>query len=111
MVGRARLNPWLFEQADFQIGHLLEFALYRCQRRIKHLVPRFFQTSDTYRRLIRGLCEPWTPSEHAKADEKHYEYAFMRKIQKEGKFFRWGPAPKPPGFTASFQSRGYWNLG
>jgi hypothetical protein len=28
MVGRARYYPWLLK-ADFQIGHLLEFAKYR----------------------------------------------------------------------------------
>jgi len=38
MVGHARFNPWLYKQADFQMGHLLKRASYRRQRRIKHLV-------------------------------------------------------------------------
>ncbi len=54
LVEHARFSPWLFKKADFQMGHLLELALYRHQRRITHLVIRFFPTSDTYRRLVRG---------------------------------------------------------
>jgi len=58
LVGRARFSPWLFKKADFQMGHLLKLALYRHLRRIRHLVSRFFLTSDTYRRFVRGSRNP-----------------------------------------------------
>lgn len=57
-VGSARVSPGLFKQADPQMGHFLELALYRHQRRIRHLVIPILWTSGTYRRFDRGSRRP-----------------------------------------------------
>lgn len=57
-MGRARFSPWLDEQADFQMGHLLELARYRRPRRIKHLVTRFLLTRARIEGWFEGRADP-----------------------------------------------------